>query len=383
MTKTEPTEASRADLLSATLNHLRQLVACDTQNPPREISASGVFDYLRAQLRQNEQFGEFRFEFEDHGEGCQSLLALRGEPRILFNFHVDTVPASKSWAGDPFALEVTNDRAIGLGACDIKGASACMLAALAQAPGDVALLFTSDEEAGSSRCVREFMKAYNSPENTRKFDAVIVAEPTQGVAVLEHRGISTASGVFKGVAGHASERRALADSAVHRAVRWADAALKYAEAHEQTTYRSLSGIRFNIGAIEGGIKPNIIAPSASVRFGFRPLPDQDHEVLMAEVQALAVPQNADEPEVEWSAGFFGPTLPADGDVSKSRAFAEKMGLEVGEAVDFWTEASLFSQGGLPAVVYGPGDIAQAHTAGEWVELAQLEQVAQTYKRLLS
>lgn len=381
MTEIDLNPSPHTDLLSAILAHLRKLVACDTQNPPRRITESGVFDYLRAQLRQSDQFGEFRFEFADHGEGCQSLLALRGEPRILFNFHVDTVPASKAWPRDPFDLEVADGRAIGLGACDIKGASACMLAAVTRAPGDVALLFTSDEEAGSSRCVREFMKAYQSPINTRKFDAVIVAEPTQSVAVLEHRGISTASGVFKGVAGHASERRALTDSAVHRAVRWADAAIKFAEGHEQTTYRSLSGIRFNLGAFEGGIKPNIIAPTASVRFGFRPLPDQAHDELMAEMQALAANQSGD--EVEWSAGFFGPTLPADGDVSKSRAFAEKIGLEIGEAVDFWTEASLFSQAGLPAVVYGPGDIAQAHTAGEWVELTQLEQVAQTYKRLLS
>jgi acetylornithine deacetylase len=51
-------------------------------------------------------------------------------------------------------------------------------------------------------------------------------------------------------------------------------------------------------------------------------------------------------------------------------------------VDFWTEASLFSAAGLTAFVFGPGDIAQAHTADEWVALEQLEIVTNHYLRLL-
>jgi acetylornithine deacetylase len=364
-------------LLQNTLSHLRKLVACDTQNPPRQIADSGIIGYLR------EQLATFDLEFEDHGDGCQSLLAVRGEPSLLFNFHLDTVPASDAWPTDPFDLQVDDERAAGLGACDIKGASACMLAAIEETDGDVALLFTSDEEAGASRCVREFLK------RRRDYDAVVVAEPTQARAVLEHRGISTYIATFCGVAGHASDRRALEDSAVHRAVRWAEAALEYADRHEQTAYKTLSGIRFNLGVFEGGIKPNVIAPLATVRFGFRPLPDQDPEAVMADFEALA-PTNAD---VEWAPGFSGPTLPADpdssdlgpsGDVATdARKLAGELGLPVGDPVDFWTEASLFSDAGFTSLVYGPGDIAQAHTAGEWVSLDQLDEVAETYKRLLS
>lgn len=363
-------------LLDSALDYLQDLVAIDTQNPPRLIKKSGIFDYLGAEL---DKIGGFERELVDHGEGCMSLFAARGEPKLLFNFHVDTVPASRAWERDPFELLVNEERAVGLGACDIKGASACILAALAQTEGEVALLFTSDEEAGSSRCVKEFLRAYQAGKYPHSFDGVIVAEPTQARAVLEHRGISTGSAVFHGVAGHASERRALADSALHRAVHWAEAALQYAERHERSTYRGLSGIRFNLGVVEGGIKPNIIAPMAKVRFGFRPLPDQDSAALMADIQALG-PTLGD---TEWLPGFFGPTLPADGDASRARLLADSLHFELGPAVDFWTEASLFSQAGLPAIVYGPGDIAQAHTAGEWVALGQLERVAATYARLLS
>jgi acetylornithine deacetylase len=354
-----------AALLDATLDHLAALVACDTQNPPRRIADSGIIGYLRGQL------ADFELEFEDHGDGCQHLLAVRGEPRHLFNFHVDTVPASDGWSADPFALRVDGERAVGLGACDIKGAAACMLAAVEQTGGDAALLFTTDEEAGSSRCVRSFL------QQSRDFEAVIVAEPTGAQAVVEHRGIATCTGTFSGVAGHASKRRALGDSAVHRAVRWAHQALALAESHEASTYRGLSGIRFNLGSFDGGIKPNIIAPEATLRFGCRPLPDQDAEALMGEFEALADPD-----QVAWTPGFMGPTLPATGDAAGVRELACELGLEVGEPVDFWTEAALFSQAGFDALVFGPGDIAQAHTVDEWVALDQLDEAARRYVELL-
>ncbi|MFW5966477.1 MAG: acetylornithine deacetylase [Persicimonas sp.] len=353
-------------LLDRTLGHLEELVARDTQNPPREVAKSGIIDYVRGALP------DFDLDFADHGDGCLSLLAVRGEPRLLFNFHLDTVPAADGWQTDPFELTVDDGRAVGLGACDIKGASACMLAAVEQSDGDVALLFTTDEEAGQSRCVRRFV------ERSLAFDAVLVAEPTGGRAVVAHRGIATARGRFEGVAGHASERRALSDSALHRAVRWAEAALAFAESHEETTYQELSGVRFNLGRLEGGVKPNVIAPSATVRFGCRPLPIQDPEALLADFQALPPGESC----VTWETGFVGPTLPADGDAEPARRVAARLGLEPGEAVDFWTEAALFSEAGFPAIVYGPGEIAQAHTAGEWVALDQLDRVCHTYHRLI-
>jgi acetylornithine deacetylase len=65
------------------------------------------------------------------------------------------------------------------------------------------------------------------------------------------------------------------------------------------------------------------------------------------------------------------------------ALAADLGLPVGEPVDFWTEAALFSEAGLDAIVFGPGDIAQAHTAGEWVSLADLAAALAAYERILS
>src|SRR4029078_324204 len=86
------------------------LVSFDTQNPPRAISTDGIFEYVRAQL------SGFVWALTDHGAGAVSFFAVRGNPRVLLNVHLDTVPAGPTWTRDPFALQVSAERATGLGA---------------------------------------------------------------------------------------------------------------------------------------------------------------------------------------------------------------------------------------------------------------------------
>lgn len=359
-------------MLDSVLRHLEALVSFDTRNPPRAITTGGIFDYIRAQLP------DFRVEVTDHGAGAVSLLAVRGQPRRVFNVHLDTVPSSPAWTADPLVLRVTADRAIGLGACDIKGAAAALIAAAQLTHGDAAFLFSSDEEANDPRCIAAFLSRDHG------FDEAIIAEPTLGQAVLAHRGISAVRMAFKGQAGHASAENAMSLSALHNAMRWGTSALDFVQAQHHLRFGGLTGLRFNIGRVEGGIKANMIAPSAEVRFGFRPLPSQDMDGLHAQFRQFA---NADA-LAEYEETFRGPSLPS-GDVARAeerrlaaRDLADELGLPIGNAVDFWTEASLFSQAGLTAFVYGPGDIAQAHTADEWVSLEQLQHYAGSVQRIL-
>ena len=361
-----------SDLLATTLTHLRALVAFDTRNPPRAIGTGGIFEYLRTQLHR------FDCTVTDHGAGAVSLYAVRGAPKLLFNVHLDTVPDSPHWSASPFELRIEGERAVGLGACDIKGAAAAMLTAASLSDGDVAFLFTSDEEANDARCIAGFLAG----TLRRDYDAVIVAEPTRCEAVLAHRGISSVLMRFAGRAGHASS--ASTDSAVHQAMRWGSRALDFVETQAHARFGGLTGLRFNIGRVEGGIKANVIAPAAELRFGFRPLPSMDTDTLLARFRDFAEPEAADFTET-----FRGPSLPA-GDVAEAetrrlaaRDRADALGLPIGNAVDFWTEASLFSRAGYGAFVFGPGDIAQAHTADEWVALAQLQQYTETLTRLVA
>ncbi|MEO6365114.1 MAG: acetylornithine deacetylase [Luteimonas sp.] len=359
-------------MLQSVLKHLEALVAFDTRNPPRTIGTEGIFDYIRVRLP------DFRVEVVDHGAGAVSLFAVRGAPHRLFNVHLDTVPDSPAWSASPHVLRVGDDRAIGLGACDIKGAAAGLLAAAAQTTGDAAFLFTSDEEANDPRCIATFLRRDHG------FSEVLVAEPTQCEAVLAHRGISSVALKFTGSAGHASSAEAMQASALHRAMRWGTRALDFVESESHRRFGGLTGLRFNIGRVEGGIKANVIAPEAEVRFGFRPLPSQDFEALHALFAGLG---EADA-SATYEETFRGPSLPA-GNVAdaedrrlRARDLADELHLPIGNAVDFWTEASLFSQAGLTALVFGPGDIAQAHTADEWVALDQLATAASHYQRLM-
>jgi len=359
--------------LARTLAHLGRLVGFDTRNPPRAIDSAGIFAYLRDQLT---PFG-LHCDTVDLGDGCVYLLAIRGAPQLLINVHVDTVPTDPAWQADPHQLVVTDERAIGLGACDIKGAAACLLTALEHTTGPAALLFSSDEEAGSSRCIRNFLVHHRFPH-------VLVAEPTQCAAVLEHRGIGTATIDFTGIGGHASAARALRDSAVHEAVRWSARALDHASANIERGDGPLRGLRLNLGSIEGGLKANMIAATARIRLGLRPPPELPPGAALAELVALTDPTRS-----QFTPGFLAPPLPASGPAAlthartQARQLAESLSLPIAAPVDFWTEAALFSESGATALVYGPGDIAQAHTAGEWVRLSELIKATDAYHRILA
>src|SRR5690606_4514674 len=239
--------------------------------------------------------------------------------------------------------------------------------------------FTSDEEANDARGIKAFLARDHG------FGQVVVAEPTQCEAGLAHRGISSVRMAFRGRAGHASGAGALDASAVHHAVRWSSRALDFVGMESHRRFGGLTGLRFNIGRIDGLIQTTVHALSAVLRFGFRPLPSHDIDQLHAAFRGFAAPEGLD----AYEETFRGPSLPA-GDVAAAedrrlaaRDLADELGLPIGNAVDFWTEASLFSQAGLTALVFGPGDIAQAHTADEWVSLEQLQRYGGIVRDILS
>lgn len=350
--------------LELTLQHLKALVACDTSNPPRKINQSGLIEYLSS-------LDCLAPQITDLGEGSMNILLAKGSPKYLINVHLDTVPAGDGWKSNPYDLIINDGRAIGLGACDIKGAAACLLTLVEKGLKNYAILFSTDEEAGQSTCIKEYIKTQQT------FEGVIVAEPTQNKAVTCHRGILTGTQEFFGLAGHSSEQRAMADNAIHKLTRWSDAALKVAESYDSKSFKGLQGIAFNLGLVEGGIKPNIIADHAQVKFGMRPLPGQSFDGLLSEFDTQTAENNA-----KFTAGFVAPALPASGDVSEAESFADELGLTLSPPVNFWTEASLFSEAGYRAIVYGPGNIADAHQPNESVDLGELNQALIDFKKII-
>src|SRR3546814_7195701 len=118
--------------------------------------------------------------------------------------------------------------------------------------GDAAFLFGSDEEANDARCIEAFLKRQHG------FSSVVVAEPTDGEAVLAHRGISSVLLRFKGQAGHASGAAAMESNALHQAMRWGTRALDLVEGESHRRFGGLTGLRFNVGRVEGGNRKSVV-----------------------------------------------------------------------------------------------------------------------------
>jgi acetylornithine deacetylase len=353
--------------LEPLLTHLGALIGFDTQNPPRDLDGgSPIWDYLHSALGDG-----FDIEITDHGKGRVSFMAARGAPGLLFNVHLDTVPVLDGARFPPLEMRLGDGRAYGRGACDIKGAAACLLHVAQTSAKPMALLFTTDEEGAEGCCVDEFNRA----GRCAPFRQVIVAEPTGCVAESRHRGYLSVKGHFRGIGGHSSEPRSLEDNAIHRLARWSAAAAAAAKQAEADGVRTC----FNIGTVGGGVKSNVIADQARLHWSARLQPGQDNDRFLEQYFGLECADHAD-----WQVPFSGPPLPnlAGGD-ELARAFAAKRGLQLGRGLDFWTEAALFSAAGTPALVLGPGHIEQAHVVDEWVALEQLEKAFDIYNALVN
>lgn len=352
--------------LDAILNHLEHLVQADSSDPESMITPAHSALLYATQVLQR---AGCEVHITDLGNGCINLFASRGHPRVLFNCHLDTVKPNPGWTRDPFKLQIEDHLAYGLGACDIKGAAACLLHVAESSDEPIAILFSTDEEAGKGVCVNAFLEA-----QANAWECVVVAEPTNSVCVLQHRGFASFEVHFHGHAGHTSGADASDQSAVHQAIHWGERALALTQPGGV-----LHDARFNIGIVQGGTGSNVIASDTTVRFGFRPKPHAaTAEMTEEQVRSLKhiLPEQG---QPLWTDRFIGPALVRTGEVAET---VRSWGLEVGPDVDFWTEAALFAVGGIPALVLGPGDIAQAHTADEYVETNQLIMCTHAYARIV-
>ncbi|MEZ5472810.1 MAG: acetylornithine deacetylase [Marinicella sp.] len=355
-------------ILAAIKKHLAFLISQDTCNPPREIQFTDpIFVELEAFFKAT----GFTVTMADFGDGHVAFYAVRGKPDVLFNVHLDTVPVSSGWQHDPFSLTEVDERFYGRGVCDIKGAAACLMALAESNSQNMAVLFTTDEEGANNCCIQHFIDGHD----LSVYKQVIVAEPTQCLAITEHRGYVSAHAVFNGQSGHSSSVNALTGNAVHQANHWLHTALQ--QAHKLQTTENPAGICFNLGYIKGGEKNNMIAEQCQLGFSIRvPAGSSSLQAYQSLIQSGQV--------AEWHCSMLAPALPESPDASqKAIEFCEANGIEQGPAVDFWTEAALFSQAGIPALVLGPGDIAQAHTVDEWVTKEQLLKCYQIYAEVLS
>ncbi len=362
-------------MINKTLKHLDFLIQQDTQNPPRKIYKE---DKLYKELTKHFESYQFAVEVTDLGDGHVIFYAAKGTPSVLFNVHLDTVPVTAStieqWQQEPFKLSIVGGKAYGRGSCDIKGAVACLMT-IAEDCDDLAVVFTSDEEGANGCCVQSFI----DNNDLSQYQQIIVAEPTNSQAVVSHRGYLSTYIEFQGTCGHSSMAIALQENAIHKANHWLSKALDYAKSHVSKS--NPAGICFNVGVIKGGEKNNMIAEKVNLDFSARVPSGMSSKQVFEELKSYD--NSHSHSHSQWRAGMIAPPLPADGqDDKKSLDFCSANNIQVASAVDFWTEAALFSQAGFSALVLGPGDIKQAHTIDEWVYISELKKTVEIYKKVI-
>lgn len=358
------------DSVEQCVNHLRNLVAHRSVNPGGdEVGlATRLADTLKDLGADSVHVGEV---VRPSTKGAY-VYAQFGTPSLLLNAHLDTVPANSGWKRDPFVPEISEGRFYGLGSCDIKGAVAAILSALASGKADnLGVLFSGDEEHGS-RCMPHFL----ANTDTSKIKTAIVCEPTARCAGIRHRGVLAYRARYVGKGGHSSK----ADSMEKPIVELAKLALaldaigldRLGDGPE-----GMKGLCMNVAKLTGGVAYNVVPDLGELSFSLRPPPGFDARGFSRVLEAARVNAHA---KIELTCitehqPFACGAIPRLQELVRPYA-TEFVGL------DFWTEAALLQEAGIDSVVIGPGDIAQAHTADEFVTLDDLAWATHMFEDLI-
>ena len=303
---------------------------------------------------------------------------------IIFSGHTDVVPVSKNWLTDPFVATITNDKVFGRGTCDMKGFIACSLAyapifANSNLDRDIHFSFTFDEETacqGAPLLISELKK-----KNITS-GICIVGEPTNMKIIDTHKGCYEYTTYFEGLAGHGSKPDK-GVSAVEYAVRYINKLMELRVILKKKVPKNSvfdpPYTTIGIGGISGGIARNVIADKCRVDWEMRPVIKEDGEFVNSEMDQFVNKELLPEmkkvfPKSSIKKEIIGEVIGFNR-VEKSEAcefISNLTGDNSREVVSFGTEAGLFQEIGISAVVCGPGSIEQAHIVDEFITLDQIK-----------
>jgi acetylornithine deacetylase len=365
----------------AAIEILGRLIAFDTTSHKTNIPmAEFIRDYLA------EHGVESHFVPASNGihTSLFATIGPAGGGGIGLSGHMDVVPVTgQTWDTDPFTMVEKGTRLYGRGTCDMKGYLACMLAAVPdfkrrklRAP--IHLMFSYDEEVGCTGVrpmISEFGKTLPKPR------MVVVGEPTSMLVVDAHKGPVRWRVELTGRPAHSS----MAPLGVNT-ITYAGRILGELDRIEQELKARTPNKRFDppyntlqVTQFEAGTASNIVPEFCWFGWEIRSLPGLDVDAIERRVQAFidkhCLPEMtavAPEAAVVMSRTNQVPAFAADPDSEVLSLTLKLAQANETFAVSYATEASLFHAVGSSSVVCGPGDIAQAHGANEWIEISELE-----------
>jgi len=377
--------------LADTVALLHDLIAFPTIS---EFSNLDMIGYLAHRLEAHGAEVDIYHDEIGHKANLFATIGPKVDGGIVLSGHSDVVPVTEqNWSSDPFELVEHDGHLYGRGTCDMKGfiAAACAMAPVfAEQVRDrpIHFAFTYDEEVGcfgGQALVESLRKAGIRP------GVAIIGEPTAMRVIEGHKGCYEYTTHFAGLAGHGSAP-SRGVNAVEYAVRYVNRLL---ELKEGLRARAPETSRFdppwttiNTGSLKGGVAHNVIASNATIEWEMRPVQAADAQFVKEDLrrycEEMLLPRmRTVHPEASITTEVIGEV---DGleptDVNEARdIMMELTGRNSAELVPFGTEAGLFQQYGMSAVVCGPGSIEQAHKPDEYVSLDQLQQCLDMLGRL--
>jgi len=301
--------------------------------------------------------------------------------RILLAPHLDTVGLAGA-KHDIFTPRHANGRIYGRGACDTKGSVAAMLSALIEVakarggPANTEFVFCGlvDEEngqAGSRALARARLKA----------DLAIVGEPTNLKIVTAHKGDLWLRIITKGKSAHGSQPE-LGENSILKMARIIDLIeTEYAGQLRTRTHPLLGSATVNVGSIRGGTQPNIVPAECVIEIDRRSLPGETERSVQREIIAF-LKDNECSGELMNHKTSPCPALETDITLPLVQQFFHLVGQKEPQGANFFCDAAILAEAGIPSVVFGPGNIAQAHTADEWISVTSLQRGAAFFKRFI-
>lgn len=377
--------------LQRTKDILADLIAFET------VSADSNLEIIRYLTDRLEALGARCIETRDATGKKANVFATLGPDipgGILLSGHTDVVPvADQDWTSDPFEMIERDGRLYGRGTCDMKGFIAASLAFaevldVEKLTQPLHFAFTYDEETGclgAQNLVNDLSQRGIVP------DIAIIGEPTEMRVIEGHKGCFEYTTRFTGLEGHSSAP----DDGVNAAEYAARYVGKLLELRHILKSRAPAGSAFeppwttiNVGFFNSGVAHNVIASKAEIGWEMRPvqasdadlvnqtLSDYINHTLLPEMQAVHPEASITQDVVAEVQG-----LEPMEDNAARKLVAELTGANGTGTVAFATEAGLFQQLGVHAIVCGPGSITQAHKADEYVEIEQLDLCCRMLDRL--
>ena len=322
-------------------------------------------------------------EVSPHRLNVVAHVDASAERTVLLEAHLDTVHAD-GMAFPPFEANIVNGRLQGRGACDTKGSLAVFMDALCSLVAEgtklrynVLLAAVADEEY-------QFTGAQTAVARGLCADFGVCGEPTRLHIIRAHKGVTRWRIRTSGRAAHSAypER---GKNAIYTMGHVLTALEQHArELTQRHPHAVLGAPTMSVGVIEGGQAVNIVPENCWIEIDRRTLPGERREDILGDVRSALKDigdWSMDAPHLE-AAGMEVPE--AGEDVNRLRtAIASSVGAAVVESAQYATDAGMYCAAGIPCVVFGPGDIADAHTDAESIDLKELLTAREIIRRFLT